>query len=194
MLLQMEKFHSTLCVWGWGVGGYCGCSVPQSWLTLCNPMDCSTPGFPVLHRLPELAQTHVHWVSDANIPSHPLLYPFSPGFNLSQHQGLFSWVGSLLQVYIVNATSFQNNWGFPSGASGKEPACQCRRHKRCGFNLWVGKIPWRRKWQPTGGFLTGESHGQRSLVGYSPWGRKESDTTESSLSLASLSIHLLMDA
>ena len=47
-----------------------------------------------------------------------------------------------------------------------------------GFNLWVRKIPWRRAWQPTLVFLPGESHGQRSLVGYSPWGRKESDTTE----------------
>ena len=68
--------------------------------------------------------------------------------------------------------------GFPGGASGKEPACQCRRHKRRGFNPWVGKIPWRRAWQPTRAFLPGESHGQRSLVGYSPWGCKKLDTTE----------------
>ena len=68
--------------------------------------------------------------------------------------------------------------GFPSGASGKEPVCQCRRHKRCGFNPCVGKIPWRRKWQPTPVFLPGESHGQRSLMGYSPGGHKESDMTE----------------
>ena len=58
--------------------------------------------------------------------------------------------------------------GFPSGASGKEPACQHRRHKRRRFHLWARKIPWRRKWQPTPVFLSGESHGQRSLVGYSP--------------------------
>ena len=50
--------------------------------------------------------------------------------------------------------------------------------RRPGLNRWVGKIPWRRKWQPTPVSLPGESHGQRSLVGYSPWGRKESDTTE----------------
>ena len=48
-------------------------------------------------------------------------------------------------------------WGFPGGTSGKEPACQCRRHKRCGFDPWVGKIPWRSKWQPTPVFLLGES-------------------------------------
>ena len=70
------------------------------------------------------------------------------------------------------------NKGFPGGTSGKESVCQCRRHKRCGFSRWVGKIPWRRKWQPTPVFLPGESHGQRSLVGYSPWGRKVLDTTE----------------
>ena len=62
--------------------------------------------------------------------------------------------------------------------SGKELTCQCRRPKTCSFAPWVGKIPWRRAWQPTPVFLPGESHGQRSLVGYSPRGRKESDTTE----------------
>ena len=64
--------------------------------------------------------------------------------------------------------------GFPGGLSGKGSACQSRR---CRFDPWVGKIPWRRKWQPTLIFLPGKSHGQRSLVGYSPWGHKESDTT-----------------
>ena len=58
---------------------------------------------------------------------------------------------------------------------GKEPACQCRRCKRLEFNLWVRKIPWRRAWQPSPVFLPGESRGQRSLVGCSPWGHKESD-------------------
>ena len=61
---------------------------------------------------------------------------------------------------------------------GKEPACHCRRRKRCGFDPWVKKMPWRRAWQPTPVFLPGESNGQRSLVGYSPWGHKELDTTE----------------
>ena len=65
-------------------------SVAQLCLTLCNPMDCSTPGFPVLHQLLfELAQTHVHRVGDAIQPSHSLSSPSSPAFNLSQHQGLF---------------------------------------------------------------------------------------------------------
>ena len=56
--------------------------------------------------------------------------------------------------------------GFPRGTSGKEPACQGRGHKRPGFNPWVRKIPWSRKWQPTPVFVPGESHGQRSLAGY----------------------------
>ena len=64
------------------------------------------------------------------------------------------------------------------GASDKEPACQRRRCKRHGFDPWVRKIPQRRVWQLTSVFLPGESHGQRSLVGYSPQGCKESNTTE----------------
>ena len=64
-------------------------SVAQSCLTLCDPMDCSTPGFPVHHQLLEPTQTHVHCISDAIQPSHLLSYPSSPAFNLSQHQSLF---------------------------------------------------------------------------------------------------------
>ena len=75
-------------------------------------------------------------------------------------------------------------FGPPRWLSGKESACQCRRCRRRGFDPWVVKIPWRRKWQPTSVFLPGESHGQRSLMGYRPWGCKESDTTEQ------LSMHL----
>ena len=70
-------------------------SVAQSCPTLCNPMDCSTPGFPVHHQLLEPAQTHVHRVSDAIQPSHPLSSPSPPAFNLSQHQGLSQWLSWL---------------------------------------------------------------------------------------------------
>ena len=63
---------------------------------------------------------------------------------------------------------FINLLGFPDGASGKEPTCQCRRHKRRGFDPWVEKIPWRRAWQPTPVFLPGESRGLRSLAGSNP--------------------------
>ena len=77
------------------------CSVAQLCSTLCNPMDCSMPGFPVHHYLPEFIQTHVHRVSDAIQPSHPLSSPFPPAFNLSQQQGLFTWVSSSHQVARV---------------------------------------------------------------------------------------------
>ena len=68
--------------------------------------------------------------------------------------------------------------GLPRQLSGKESTCQCRRHRRRGFDLWVGKIPWRKAWLPTPVFLPGKLHGQRSLAGYSPQGNKELDTTE----------------
>ena len=76
-------------------------SVAQSCPALFDPMDCSTPGFPVHHQLPELAQTHVHWVSDSIQPSHPLSSPSLHAFNLSQHQGLFRRVSCLHQVARV---------------------------------------------------------------------------------------------
>ena len=69
-------------------------SVAQSCLTLCDPLDCSPSGLPVDHQLPEFTQTHVHLVGDAIQPSHPLLSPSPPSFNLSQQQGLFQWVSS----------------------------------------------------------------------------------------------------
>ena len=83
-------------------------SVAQSCPPLCDPMDCSTPGLPVHHQLPEFTQTHVHWVSDAIQPSHPLLSPSSPAFNLSQHQGLFKWVSSSHQAAKVLEFQFQH--------------------------------------------------------------------------------------
>ena len=88
-------------------------------------------------------------------------------------------------MFIWNITNIQYcvrfRWylhSFPGGTCVKEPVCKCRRQKRRGFDPWVEKNPWRRKWQPSLVFLPGESHGQRSLAYYSPWGHKESDTTE----------------
>ena len=77
------------------------CSVTQSCLTLCDPMNHSTPGLPVHHQLLEFTQTHVHEVGDAIQPSHPLSSPSPPTFNLSQHQGLFWWISSSHQVAKV---------------------------------------------------------------------------------------------
>ena len=92
--------------------------------TLCSPMEGSTPGFPVHHQLLELAQTHVQWVGDALQPSHPLLSPSFPAFNLSQHQGIFQWVSSLHHVakvleFQLQHQSFQwiQDW-FPLGWTG----------------------------------------------------------------------------
>ena len=92
------------------------CSVTQSCLTLCDPMDCSMPGFPGLHHLSEVAQIHVHWVSDAIQLAHPLSSPSA--LHRSQHQGLFQWVGSshqgarVLETFSIGLfatlTTYQN--------------------------------------------------------------------------------------
>ena len=91
---------------------------------LCDPMDCSTPGFPVHHQLSEFTQTHDHRVSDAIQPSHPLLSPSPFGLNLSQHQGLFQWVSSSHQVTKFGASASASvlpmniqGW-FPLGLTG----------------------------------------------------------------------------
>ena len=94
-------------------------SVAQLCLTLCNPMDCSTPGLPVHHQHLEFTQTHVHWVSDAIQPFHPLSSPSPPALNPSQHQGLFKWVSSSHQVdkvleFQLQHQSFQEYSGLIS--------------------------------------------------------------------------------
>ena len=101
------------------------CSVTQYCLILCEPMDCSMTGFPALHHLPELAQTHVHWVGDAIQSSSLLSSPSPITFYLSQHQGLFQWLGTLHQVAKVNGASASasvlpmniHGW-FPLGLTG----------------------------------------------------------------------------
>ena len=106
--LQSQR-TKVILIWQWK---HQFSSVTQSCLTLCDPMDCSTPGLPVHHQLPELTQTHVHRVSDAIQPSHPLLSPSPPAFNISQHQGLFQGVSSLHQVAKV--LEFQLQWWWSS--------------------------------------------------------------------------------
>ena len=86
----------------------CCCSVAKSCPILCDPMNCSMPGFPVLQHFPQFAQAHAHWVSDAIQPSHPLLPPSSLALNLSQHQGLFQWVSCSLQVTKVLELQIQH--------------------------------------------------------------------------------------
>ena len=91
----------------------------------------------------------------------------------------------LRSVFVLLFTFAYVFFGFPGGAHGKEPTCQCRGHKRRGFSPWGGKMPWRRAWQPTPVFLPGESHGQRSLAGYGSWGCKESSQMRDQHSLPS---------
>ena len=112
-------------------------SVAQSCPTLCNPMNRSTPGLPVHHQLPELTQTHVHWVSDTIQSSHPLLSPSPPALSLSQHQGLFQWVSSSHQVtkgldfqlqhlYLPHMQSLQPEW-MVSAQNHSKPNCWAMR-------------------------------------------------------------------
>ena len=98
------------------------------------------------------------WFHHCDIPMLPSFLYFPPGY-----------IYEFPVIYYM---------GFPSGTSGTEPTCQRRRCKRRRFSPWVRKIPWRRAWQPTPVFSPRESHGQRSLAGYSPWDCKESDMTK----------------
>ena len=88
-----EEVKSEVVERNWTITGYyCHCSVTKSCSTLCDPINCSTPGFPVPHHLLEFAQVHVHHIGDAAQLTHPLSSPSPPAFNLSQHQSLFQWV------------------------------------------------------------------------------------------------------
>ena len=101
-----ENLLMTISEYCWGYH----CSIAQSCPTLCDPMDCSTPGFLVLHYLPEFAQIHVHWVGEAIQPFHPLSSASPPALNFSQHHRLFQWVDSLhylAKVLELQLQSFQ---------------------------------------------------------------------------------------
>ena len=113
-----------------------------------------------LHPLPHEPPSHL----PPPTPSHPSRLLQSPHLSSLSHTANSHWLSILHTiVYML---------GVPGGTSGK-----CRRHKRCGFDSWAGKIPWRRAWQPTPVCLPAESHGQRSLEGYRPQCCKESDTS-----------------
>ena len=121
-------------------------------------LQCSPRCYPLFYGMSMLKRMARPW-KDSSTHYHfifllKLVIPFSYKCNLIDAMGLPRWL------------------------SGKKSTCQCRRHKICGFNPWASKIPWRRVWQPTPVFLSGEFHGQRSLAGYSPWGCKERNTTE----------------
>ena len=95
-----------------------------------------------------------------------------------QYRGILLQLSGILMPAVKSDCSPQVDTGLPGGTSGKEAACQSRRHKRCRFISLSREVSWRRSWQPTPVFLPGEAHGQRSPMGYSPQGSKESDGTE----------------
>ena len=103
------------------------CSVTQLYPTLCEPVDCSMPGFPVLLYLQEFAQVHVHWIDDAIQPSDSLLPPSPPALNFSQHQVLFQWVSSLdnLPSQIISQVWDVNTFTGPSTLRMEETGKEC---------------------------------------------------------------------
>ena len=122
-------------------------SVTQLCPTLCDPMDCSTPGLPVHHQLPEFTQTQVHWVSDAIQPFHPLSSPSPPAFNLSQHQGLFQWahfshqVAKVLKLYLQHQSFqwiFRTNFLLRNLYAGKEATVRTGHGTRHWFQIGKG--------------------------------------------------------
>jgi len=173
-------------------------SVAQSCLTLCDPMNLNTPGLPVHHQLPEFTQTHIHRISDAIQPSHPLSSPSLPAPNPSQHQSLFQWVqcicinthimanggGSLEIIFIWHQISSLvmgrslDIWSLYLLEFSREieligDVCSCLSLSIIFISIYLSI--WRRQWQPTPVLLPGKSHGRRSLVGCRPWGHEESD-------------------
>ena len=149
------------------------------------PYGLQDPSLSVLHYLSEFAQIHVHWVTDAIQPSHPLLSPSPLDLNLSQYHGLFQWVGSLHQAAKYWSFSFiispfnkylgliSFKMGFACDSAGKESTCNWIR-SQLGWEVpWVGKILRRRERLSLPVFWPGEFHGL-----YSPWGCKESDLTK----------------
>ena len=157
--------------------------MPSSHLILCRPLLLLPQSLPASESFP------MSWLFTSGSQSLLYLLPFCLPANTTWLLGYHSLAflchfpthSHLFKYYIVGFHVLELCktritlcvfLGFPGGASGKELTCQCRRHKRYRFSSWVGKIPWRRAWQPTPVFLPGESHEQRSLLGYTLWGRK----------------------
>ena len=137
-----------------------------------------------------------------NSPISPFVIYLSPRLfsDITEcHTQCWTHHKTLLALQMRNTTAvWRNRYGVSEHVlrrrcSGKESTCQCRRRRRWVFDPWVRKVLWSRKWHPAPIFLPGESHGQRSLVGYSPWGHKESEMTENTHSIyyGSVEGHLL---
>ena len=147
-------------------------SVAQSCLTLCDPKDCSTPGLPVHHRLPEFTLTHVHWVGDAIQTSHPLSSPSRPAFNIFLNKVFVCEFESNTFIYLLKDILFVlfffskeilyltiRELFWLACTLDALPWWLCLQCRRPGFNPWVGKIPWGKEWLPTPVFLPGEIQG-----------------------------------
>ena len=132
----------------------------------CDPVNLRLPG------------SSVHGISQARILAWVAIFSFRGSSQPRDQTQVSCIAGGFFTSWAIREAQRRKLLGFPGSASGKESTCQCRKLKWYGFDLWDRKIPWRRKWQPTPVFLPGKPHGQRSLASYSPWGRKESDTTE----------------
>ena len=157
--------------------------MPSNHLILCRPLLLLPSIFPSIKVFSNELVLHMwskYWSFSFNIsPSneHPGLVSRMDWLDLLAIQGILK---SLLQHHSSKASTpcqitLKHSKRFPGGSDSKRI---CLQHRRIRFDPWVGKIPWRRAWQPTPLFLPGEFRGQRSLKGHSPWGRKEPDTTE----------------
>ena len=154
--------------------------MPSNHLILCHPLLLLPSIFPSIWVSSKESALHIKW------PKHwSFSFSISPSDEYSGYSGCQGQPGRILRwgkrKYELQSkyTTRARMWkSFPGGASGEEPSCQYRRCKKCGFDPWVGKIPWRREWLPTPVFLPGEFPGQRNLAVYCPWGCKELDTTE----------------
>ena len=155
---RKDSFKIMLCIKSVGFPGGAATAATkslQSCPTLCDPMDCSLPGSSV----PGFSRQE-HWSG----------LPFPSPMHESEK---WKWSRS-----VVSDPQWSHGLQPSRLLHPKEPTCQCKRHRRYGFSACAGNIPWRRAWQPTPVFLPGESHGQRSMAGYSPWGHRESDRTD----------------
>ena len=163
--------HVPLFAIPWTIACQAPLSIGFSRQEYWNGLPCPPPGdFPNPGIKPRSSALQADYLS-----SEPLGKPKNTGVgSLSLLQENFPTQES--NQGLLHCT--RNQTRLPKWLSGKESSCQCTSCRRHGFNPWVGKIPLRRKWQPTLVFLPGKSYAQRSLVGYSPWGCKELDMTE----------------
>ena len=149
---------------------------PRCYWVLTQAGKSHLPSSENTEELPMVKQEGESWACVVcrlpNLHTPPLCLCFLEPHSATEHEGLLS---PELLFYQLGLTFLG---GLSRWRCGKESACQCQRCKRWGFDPWVRKMPWRRAWQPTPLFSPGESHGHRSLLGYSPWGHKESDLSE----------------